>query len=197
MSDEKLTRKEAKERTRLRLIEAVLSHVREHGMSGLTTGRVAEAAGIAQSSFYVHFKDMDEALKAAADKTGQEMRSQLSAQRPPGGNLRAAYEGTLRALLAYPQITDLLLSRRRDKNSPLGETLRDLVAEAREDLIRDIKRNLGDSVGSFEIEAEFIVGLTLVALEGVLDGRIPSIEACLDPMVAMTAALTTNSLANR
>jgi len=199
--DDKLTRKEAKERTRLRLIEAVLSHIRENGMSGLTTGRVAEAAGIAQSSFYVHFKDMDAALQAAADKMGQEMRGRLREQRErvdlsraPKHNLRAAYEGTLRALLAYPAVTDLMLSRRRDKNSPLGETLRALIAEAREDLIGDVKRIFGDAASEFELEAEIIVGLTLVAVEGVLDGRIKDVETCLDPMVAMTTALASHKL---
>ncbi len=199
----KLTRKEAKERTRQRLIDAVLHHIRENGMSGLTTGRVAEAAGIAQSSFYVHFKDMDEALQAAAEKLGVEMRGLLTEQRQrvdlarsPNANLRVAYEGTLRALLAYPALTDLMLSHRRDRNSPLGECLRAIIAEAREDLISDVRHIFGDAATDFDLEAHFIVGLTLTTVEGVVDGRLESVEGSLDHLVQMTLALAQQKLMN-
>ncbi len=61
------SRRVNKERTRARLIEATLELLRTEGRSSLTTGRVAQQAGVAQPTFYVHFGQMDEALEGAAE----------------------------------------------------------------------------------------------------------------------------------
>ena len=45
--------------TRHRLLRAATELLAEQGYERLTTGRVAERAGVAQPTFYVHFSDLD------------------------------------------------------------------------------------------------------------------------------------------
>lgn len=202
---DKLTRKEAKELTRQRLIEAVLGHVRDHGLSGLTTGKVADQAGIAQSSFYVHFTDMDEALRAAADKAGSEIRALVREARAqmdlsnPDAAYRAAYEGAIEALSNEHEFSELLLGHRRDKSSPLAEALRHVLEEARSDLAADLRRSpLAQRFETdIDLYAELMVGMTMTVLEGFLDGRIPDREQALRVMARMTRALIGSSPATK
>ncbi|MBW2585868.1 MAG: TetR/AcrR family transcriptional regulator [Deltaproteobacteria bacterium] len=58
-----MSRQSNKERTRYRLLQAVLKTIQRHGHGTLTTGRVAQLAGVAQPTFYVHFRSMDQALE--------------------------------------------------------------------------------------------------------------------------------------
>lgn len=176
---DKLSRKEAKERTRQRLLDAVLDHVREHGLHGLTTGRVADAAGIAQSSFYVHFKDMDDALRAAAEHAGEELRGIVRGSRleldysKADAAYYAAYESAIDALLLHRAFTELLLAHRRDRNSPLAESLRAAIDRARTDLARDLTETTFAAWFAADIDAyaELMVGMTLTAVEAIVDGR--------------------------
>jgi AcrR family transcriptional regulator len=61
------SRKEAKAETRQRLLDAALTVLDDEGDSALTTMRVTKLAGIAQSSFYVHFADVDDLLRQLVD----------------------------------------------------------------------------------------------------------------------------------
>ena len=62
-----MSRQINKERTRHRLLQAILKTIQRYGHGTLTTGRVAELAGVAQPTFYVHFRSMDQALEQVAD----------------------------------------------------------------------------------------------------------------------------------
>jgi len=198
---EKLTRKEAKERTRQRLIEAVLDHVRHHGLRGLTTGKVADQAGIAQSSFYVHFTDMDEALRAAADRAGNEIRAIIRKARQemdfsnPETAFMSAYGGAVNALLAEREFTELLLSHRRDKASPLAATLRKVLDDARADLANDLRQAAYDQAfkNDADMYAELMVGMTLTTVEGLIDGRVENSERMVRAMARMTRAFTASA----
>jgi TetR/AcrR family transcriptional regulator, fatty acid biosynthesis regulator len=199
---EKLSRKEAKERTRQRLIDAILDHVRGHGLAGLTTGKVADAAGIAQSSFYVHFNDMDEALRAAAERVSNQVREIIRAARAEidlsntEAALRSAFGSTLHALLDERQFTELLLSHRREPGSPVGETLSKALDDARADLAADLAR-LGldaDFVTDVDAYADLLVGMTLSAVESLLDGRTTDREVWLRALVRTTRALLDSAI---
>lgn len=198
---EKLTRKQAKQRTRLRLVEAVLDHVRHHGLTGLTTGKVADQAGIAQSSFYVHFSDMDEALQAAADKAGAEVRAIIRDARKsmdfsdPYRAFRSAYEGAINALLQERAFTELLLSHRRDRSSPLAEALRHVLDDARADLANDLKKAGFEAPFAEDIDvyAELMVGMTLTVVEALLDERIHDADRCLRALASITRELTASA----
>ena len=75
------TRKASKERTRQKLVQATLKILHKQGPTALTTGRIAQAAGVAQPTFYVHFKGMDDAVGEAAEHV---------ANGPPGPPARVA-----------------------------------------------------------------------------------------------------------
>lgn len=196
MATPKLTRKEAKARTRAKLIDALIELTRAEGVGALSTIAVTRAAGIAQSVFYDHFKDMDEALSVAAETVGATLRANIAAARDqldlaaPAGPIRASYAAAVDGLLAEPVLTELLLRHRRDPLSPLGACMRGILEHARADIIADLARlgatdaNLPDPA----MHAEMFVAMTLTAVEGLLDGRFRDRDRCLDVLARITSA---------
>ena len=68
-------RAQQKERTRRSLIEAAFEQLNaEQGFASLTLREVAREAGIAPTSFYRHFRDMDELGLAMVDESGLTLR---------------------------------------------------------------------------------------------------------------------------
>lgn len=200
MSTVKLTRKEAKARTRGKLIEALIELTRADGIGALSTTAVTRCAGVAQSVFYDHFKDMDEALSVAAERVGGTLRAAIAAARAqldlaaPAGAIRASYAAAVEGLLAEPVLTELLLRHRRDPLSPLGACMRGILEHARADIIADLAR-LDASAGSLPspaMHAEMFVAMTLAAVEGLLDGRFQDRDQCLDVLARITAASLTH-----
>ena len=64
---DRIKRSEHKARTRERLISAAMQAL-VAGAERMTTGRIAEAAGLSQSSFYVHFTDVPGLLDIVAER---------------------------------------------------------------------------------------------------------------------------------
>lgn len=200
MATAKLTRKEAKVRTRGKLIDALIELTRADGIGTLSTTAVTRSAGVAQSVFYDHFKDMDEALSVAAEKVSGTLRAAIAAAREqldraaPSGAVRASYAAAVEGLLAEPVLTELLLRHRRDPLSPLGACMRGILEHARADIISDLAR-LDASEGSLPnaaMHAEMFVAMTLAAVEGLLDGRFQDRDQCLDVLARITAASLTH-----
>lgn len=68
-------RAKQKERTRLALIEAAFNQLSaEHSLSNLSLREVSREAGIAPTSFYRHFKDMNELGLTLVDEAGLTLR---------------------------------------------------------------------------------------------------------------------------
>lgn len=68
-------RAQQKERTRRSLIEAAFNQLNaEQGFASLSLREVAREAGIAATSFYRHFRDMDELGLAMVDESGVTLR---------------------------------------------------------------------------------------------------------------------------
>jgi len=65
--------KEQKEKTSQALIEAALDLAEEQGYSSLSLRSVARKAGIAPTSFYRHFREMDELGLAIADQGAEKL----------------------------------------------------------------------------------------------------------------------------
>ncbi len=68
------TRVEQKRATRRALIDAALVLSAERGFSGLSLRAVAKEAGLAPTSFYRHFANMDELGLALVDEVGMSLR---------------------------------------------------------------------------------------------------------------------------
>ncbi len=187
----KSTRAQAKERSHKKLINATIRVLRREGPQGLTTGKIARAAGLSQPSFYVHFSDMDDALEAAAEEIGTRIRKTIREERRPftgtrsRDTLRAAFAGAVNAFMAHPTFTELVLRYRRDDSSPIGAYSRDLVASIFRDLHADFQGGmLGDApLRSVDIYAQLIAYMTFGVVEGLLDGTLDDREACIDTLV--------------
>src|SRR5215471_15984365 len=80
----RLTRKEAKEVTRQRLLTAALQILNERGETDVSASTVARAAGIAQPSFYEHFRNKNELFRALGDELFTVLRGALREARRQG-----------------------------------------------------------------------------------------------------------------
>jgi TetR/AcrR family transcriptional regulator, fatty acid biosynthesis regulator len=191
-----LGRKEAKEVTRRRLIDGAIDILRREGVAAATTGRIAEAAGIAQSSFYGHFTDRDQCLEAAAELIGgyvlhqvRKQRSQLD-PRDLRASLRALYASVVQAFLSAPELTRIFLRHRTDDQSALGRAFREQVDRARVDLDASLRAfGVTDAEPALTpVYVELLITGTLGVVEGLLDERIPDREAAIDGITNVTHA---------
>ena len=177
--EDRLTKKR---RTRHRLTQALLVTIQRHGFRSLTTGRVASRAGFAQPTFYVHFRNMDEALEQLASsvvgriETALATDSSMSDEHPTAA-LQHAVSRCARALVADEIIADVFLRCRRDRHTPLGQawTLQLMRVHER---MRELVYRIGPSIPLpiATLHAEMLVGIILALTEGTLDGRIEDLD---------------------
>jgi AcrR family transcriptional regulator len=193
-----ITRQEAKAVTRARLLEAALLVLDDVGESGLTTTSVTRAAGMAQSSFYVHFTDMDDLLHNLVDGLSAERRRQARTARRrvhdgPGDDeaLREGFRVPVTANAAHPRLFHLLVRSRSERSSPLGAWSRALHAESRAGRI-DGLHALGLPAETerdrrvAEMVADGIGAVTECLTFGHLEGRYPDVEEVVDVLVAFS-----------
>ena len=173
-------RKEAKERTRQRLLAAIVEILDEEGEAALTTVRITQRAGVAQPTFYVHFTDVQAGVAVAAEDMASRILRMLSVQSASApGTLRGTLKVVLDALLEDLRLTRIFLRHRRDMGSPFGQRFAKILGGAREIVVEQCRR-----VGAArpEVVALLVVALYIGTLEGVCDGRIASPEAALDDL---------------
>lgn len=192
------SRREAKALTQQRLLDAMLAILHESGPLALTTGRIAERAGLAQPTFYVHFPDLDRAMEMAADEAGARLIKILAAQRDavdgsisqpvPGGRLRLAFRKALEGFASDRQTTELFLRHRRDTASPFAARFRTVLASGRDQLTEMMTRG---SVPNPDVVTVLVLGMVIVTVEAMLDGRLTDIDAAVDRLVVATRALLT------
>jgi AcrR family transcriptional regulator len=196
----KLTRKQAKARTRIKLIDGLIEIVRAEGLAALTTSRVAERAGVSQSSFYVHFKDMNDALQAAAIQIGGPVREAMNREREsldvanPREAIRRITDTAVSGMLAERAFAELFLALRRDPGSPLGQSFRALLDQIRGDLMADLDRFglTEERIPSRTVYTEVIIGQTLAVVEGLLDGRLDDKARAIDTLVDISVLVATS-----
>ncbi|MDD9938498.1 MAG: helix-turn-helix domain containing protein [Myxococcales bacterium] len=90
------------QRTRQRLLDATLELIGAEGTAAVTTGRIAAAAGLAQSSFYQHFKSLEHCIEAAG-------RAVVERIRPPQPGLRERALSRFRGQDDLPRLVQLLV----------------------------------------------------------------------------------------
>ncbi len=166
-----------------KMVQAAVSIMREEGPGGVTTARLAEASGIVQSGFYTHFKNVDEAIVAAAEQTGQRLREVIRSWRAEivalgGGTVQQLaehYAALLKLLLRERHFTELYLQYRRAPGS-LGVVLRRFEANVLRDVSVHLEQMLHPSAPLQNTplqdrdrrQAEQIVGLFWVAVDRAL-----------------------------
>lgn len=193
-----LSRSEAKELTRRRLIRAAFAILDEEGEAGLTTVKVARAAGIAQSSFYVHFKDRQDLLRALGEQAGERLRAAMRearhrARETPGDRERHrdAFRIPLEAICRHPALFRLGLRARHDPSSPLQAFAVETNAAYRAHLVADLASfgfptDRESDRRRLEMIADGIGALTNAMAIGHIDGRYPDLEEAVDVLVAFS-----------
>jgi AcrR family transcriptional regulator len=143
------TRAEQKQATRRAVIDAALKLSAERGFSSLSLRSVAKEAGIAPTSFYRHFADMDELGLTLVDEVGMSLRQLVREARRrvdesgKGSVIRASIQTFLEFVERNELLFRLLLgegsgSTPRFRRALAKETQR-FTDDLTEDLIREAK----------------------------------------------------------
>ncbi len=169
-------RAEQKQRTRRALIEAALGQISaQRGFSSLSLREVAREAGIAPTSFYRHFVDLEDLGLTLVDEAGQQLRELMRQARSrfeaDGSVVRASVETFMEFL---DENTNLfyLLSRERAVGSEVFQcAIRREIDIFIEELAADLERESRLQEGNMadpRLVAETMVTLVLnVGLEAL------------------------------
>jgi AcrR family transcriptional regulator len=196
-----LTRREAKAVTRQRLLDAALAILDQDGESGLTTVAVTRRAGIAQSTFYVHFTDTSDLLHALVDDlAGERRRLTRDARRAARATndepaKRDTYRVPLNYLVAHPSLTRLLLTSRGD-SSPVGEWSREIHRQSRAALIEDLaaagmRTSSAKQQRQVQMIADAIIGMTEAVAMGYIEGRYDDLDEMVDTLMLFSSGYMT------
>lgn len=177
-----MSRQINKERTRHRLLQAILRTIQRYGHGSLTTGRVAELAGMAQPTFYVHFRSMDQALEQVAEWVAAELNPglipEVSAELDRAADvLQEAVRRCTRSLVRDRRVAEVFLSNRRDQTSALGRRWTLLTGSLRERM-REIVVQVRPDISSSDaaLHAELLVSIVYGLAEAHLDGRVDDLD---------------------
>ena len=198
-----LTREEGKLITRRRLVEAATRLLGKQGPAGLSASAVARAAGIAQPTFYVHFKDKDELLRTiAAEKIGGLRKALREArERVRSGEGVDAIRETFRLpmqtfVVAAPELFRLYMRELHHPSSPLGEHARRLFDELRGDLVEDLER-IGMPAGTpsekerLDMIAEAMIAQTQALGIAYLEGRYSNLDDVVEILTRFAVGVMT------
>src|SRR5882724_4249385 len=195
-----LTREEGKLITRRRLIEATSKLLAEKGLAGVSGSAVARAAGIAQPTFYVHFKDKDELLSTVATERLGSLRNALrdARERLREGQgveaIRETFRLPLETMIEQSDLFRLYLQQYHQPASPMGEQARKLFDELRADLTEDLVR-LGIPSGTkserqqLEMMSESMIVQTQALGIAILDGRYSNVEDAVEVLTRFAVGL--------
>lgn len=200
-------RRGTKEATEEKLVAAAIELLHQCGVAAVSSVSVTKAAGFTQSSFYRHFANVEACLQAAAEKVAAEIRASAAEQRRRS-HAASATDTTapitharlvLQGFLDQRNFAELLLYHRGDP-SPVGQTLRKIMADLRADLVADawtLAQGLGIPARSYPqvaIRAETLFACVMAAGESLLEGRCQDLDLLAREIAALTELIIQNSL---
>ncbi len=199
-----MSRQINKERTRRRLLQAILKTIHRYGHGTLTTGRVAQLAGVAQPTFYVHFRSMDQALEQVAEWVAQELDPRLnpdaSAELDRAADvLQEAVRKCTRSLVQDRKVAEVFLRNRRDQTNALGRRWTVLTGSLRERMRQIVVQVRPEITGSdAALHAELLVSVVYGLAEAYLDGRVDNLDraTAIASRAIVTSILTTSPVAD-
>lgn len=186
-----MARAESKAKSRQRLLDAALAILDEDDVNELTTVEVTRRAGLAQSSFYVHFSSIEHLLKALVDEVWDERREtsrqirQATSLDPLDEWYRVRFTAHIAGLLAHPAVFRLILRSRLDTSGLVGEDARAQQAKSRENLTTWMIE-LGAPAESdadrrrLKMLAAGLLAVNETIALGHLDGEFPDLDEVLD-----------------
>jgi len=203
MAGRALTRDEAKSITRKRLVDAALRIIGESGGRQLTASRIARNAGVAQPTFYVHFRDLDDLLQAVAEvqidgliREFQNARRLIDPAALARGDrqeaLKEAFRVPLKTVLSRPMQFRVYVQERLHGDSALGRHCRKIDEELRRDLVGDLRRldaftGKGRDETQLAMLADGLIALTEAIGLGCIEGRYADLDQAVDLIVDFAA----------
>jgi len=137
-------RAEQKEKTRRAIMEAALKQIgQDKAFSNLSLREVAREAGIAPTSFYRHFQDLDELGLALVDEAGLSLRQLMRKARKRiaenGTAIRTSVETFMEFLNTNPNLFRLLL---REK-AGISQDLRQAIQREIDHFVSELTEHIG------------------------------------------------------
>jgi AcrR family transcriptional regulator len=202
MPSRALSRDESKAITRQRLLDGAARLLGEVGYGGLSTSAVARVAGVAQPTFYVHFRDMDDLLRTLGAERIGALRSRLRTAREGllAGRgvdaVRETFRVSLETWIENPGLFRLYAQEQQHPTSPMGKMARDLRAEVHRDLVEDLTRLGLPAANAAERErlhmmADAMIAQTEALARGYLDGVYKSVDAVVDVLTRFAVGVLT------
>jgi len=166
-----------KAHTRRALLEAALAQMgAERGFASLSLREVARAAGIAPTSFYRHFRDLEELCLSLVEEASGALRGLLrrTRQRVDGdtGVVRASVSTFMEYLDDHASLFYVLLRERTVGPPAFRGAVRKAIEGFVEDLSEDLEREneaRGTPIGDARLVAETLVTLVMDAGTNALE----------------------------
>lgn len=185
--------------TRDRLIHAAIAIADEDGLAAITTVEVTRRAGIAQSSYYTHFRSLDELLEAvgligAEHSRRSNRRARLQFRDDPRDpeRQRDLYRVPLREIRDHPDLFRLQLrARTAPPSTALGRAGQAAVAANRAMLADDLvaRGRPADADAArprYEMLADCITAMVEQLGLGRIEGRYDDDEELVDLLLLLT-----------
>jgi len=142
------TRAEQKLRTRRALMDAALGQLNANrGFTSLSLREVAREAGIAPTSFYRHFADLEELGLALVDEAGVALRQLMRQARKRiarnGSAIETSVDTFMEYLAANPNLFRLLLREKTGISNQFRTAIRAEIEHFVAELEEDLKRFAG------------------------------------------------------
>lgn len=192
------TRKEAKRRTRERLLEAARRMLLTEGEEAISAIAVAREAGVANATFYEHFGNRDDLLRTLGEGLFATLREELKGPRRDAleaptseERIRRQFRVPLQVLVSNPRLYRLALRARHQPASALAESSRQLAGSTRRELVQELlDRGYPSETPIQKRRLEMIADVNIAAVEalalGHLSGRYPDIEEIVDILILVT-----------
>jgi AcrR family transcriptional regulator len=193
-----ISRREAKQLTRKRLLGAARRLILAGGESRVAASVVAQQAGVGGATFYEHFRNRDDLIRALSDNLFDELRDKLAKARREAlgapddeGKLRQEFRTPLEVLAANPDLFRLALRVRHHSGSPLGDSSRRLTGNTRKDLVSElVDRGYPAATPAERRRLEMVADIHIAATEvlalGYISERYPDIDEVVDMLVLVT-----------
>jgi AcrR family transcriptional regulator len=193
-----ISRREAKQLTRKRLLGAARRLILAGGEGRVAASVVAQQAGVGGATFYEHFRNRDDLIRALSDNLFDELRDKLAKARREAlaapddeEKLRQEFRTPLEVLAANPDLFRLALRVRHHSGSPLGDSSRRLTGNTRNDLVKElVDRGYPAATPAewrrLEMVADIHIAATEVLALGYISERYPDIDEVVDMLVLVT-----------
>jgi len=171
-----LTRLQRKAQTRRSLVDAALLMSAQVGFSGLSLREVTREAGVAPTTFYRHFNDMDDLGLALIDEVGLSLRQMMRQARQrvgkEGSLIRSSVAVFMEFIHDHANLFRLLLGERSGSSPEFRQALHAEMNRFIGELTEDLERQAaitGRPLADSGLTAEAIVAVVFTVGAEALD----------------------------